>query len=232
MLGWLKQTATALVRPHQPDAEWLGEASRMYPNTPDLVWLSRRPFHLLFVYGTQMRGHPQHELVMEHGAYMATTYTDEKFSLWKKRLGKESFPIALENSGWRKPDWATPTHSRVQGELYAIEWEQLVELDKHFQNTLEFERKRIPLVLPYRNLYKIPGTPLQQAIEWSLKIPPKDTVVTGAVAVQTMRAWMYIGQSAYWDDQLAHMFTPVQTYKPKLGWLGDYYAFTKEDYVK
>lgn len=233
MRGWLKNTAEKLhMLPHQPDAEWIASASQVHPLTPDLVWLTRRHFQLLFVYGTQMRGHPQHELVMEHGAYAATTYTDGKFSLWKKRLGKESFPIALENSGWRRPDWNVPPFGRVQGELYAISTEQLIALDKHYQNTLEFQRKRVPLVLPYRKLFKIPGTEIQRHIEESLGIEPKSSVVTTQPGVQLVKAHMYIGRSDYWDNQLEYMFSSAPLHQPRLGWLGDYYVFTKEEYSR
>jgi gamma-glutamylcyclotransferase (GGCT)/AIG2-like uncharacterized protein YtfP len=243
--GWLKNPLAKLPLgsgKKQPDAKWIAEASQAHPNTPDLVWITRKPFHLLFVYGTQMRGHPQHELVMEHGAYMATAYTDGKFCVWKKRLGKESYPIALDNSthlqeghlaaGWKRPDWAMPPRNRVQGELYAIEVNQLIALDRHFQNTLEFRRLRVPMLLPYRNLYKIPETPLQKHIDASLGIPPKDQVVTQSVEIQTLKAWMYIGKSEYWSGKEDHMFSPVNVYRPRLAWLGDYYAFTKEDYSK
>lgn len=229
MLGLLKKIIPSR---HGPDAQWIAEASQVYPNTPDLTWLSRRPFHLLFVYGSQMRGHPQHELVIEHGAYSATAYTDGKFSMWKKRLGKASFPIALEGSGWRRPDWDVPKHARVQGELYALKWEQLLELDKHFQNTLEFERKRIPLLIPYHKLYSIPGTPLQLQIEESLGMPHKNSVVTTEKQVENVRAWVYIGKPEFWDDQLEHYFAPVDVFRSRVGWINDYYAFTKEEYVR
>lgn len=232
MLGWLKNTASKITNTHRPDAQWIAEASSQNPLTPDAWVLSRFQYQLLFVYGTQMRGHPQHELVMNHGAYAATAYTDGKFSLWKKRLGHESYPIALEGSGWRRPDWARPPHERVQGELYAIQTQQLIELDKHFQNTLEFKRKRVPLVLPYRELFTVPGTPLQQAIDASLGLDTKDQVVTTETKVHLVKAWMYIGCSEYWDEQLEHMFAPVAIYQPKIGWLGDYYSFTRTEYDK
>lgn len=230
MLGWLKNKVSPSF--HQPDADWIANASQTCPHTPDLWWLERRKHQLLFVYGTQMRGHPQHELVMNHGAYAAATYTEGKFTLWKKQLGKESFPIALQGSGWRVPDWKKPPHSRVQGELYAIETAQLIELDKHYQNTLEFDRQRVPLVLPYRNLHRIPGTELQRQIEESLGMEARDQVVTTETKTQLVNAWMYIGKPEYWDDQLSHFFSPVTTYTPRVAWLGDYASFTKEEYAK
>lgn len=244
MLGWLKQTATAITRPHRPDAQWIAEASQLYPNTPDLWWLSRRHFQLLFVYGTQMRGHPQHELVMNYGAYAATTYTDGKFSLWKKRLGKESFPIALEDStplpdghlaaGWKPPTWSLPPRARVQGELYALETPQMYALDKHYENTLEFKRKRVPLIIPYHKLYRIPyeNSDTQKQIAEAIGTDFKDQVVTSESCVELVRAWVYIGKSDYWTNQSDHLFSPGNTFRSRKGWLGDYYAFTKEEYSK
>lgn len=242
MFGWLKQTATAISRPHRPDAQWIAEASQLYPNTPDLWWLGKRHLQLIFVYGTQMRGHPQHELIDQHSVYAATTYTDGKFSLWKKKLGKESFPIAIEGStplpdghlaaGWKPPTWALPPRARIQGELYAIDTQQLIALDKHYQNTLEFQRKRVPLVIPYKKLYRIPGSAMQQQIAEQMGGRFKDEVVTSENDVATVKAWMYIGKSEYWTDQSDHLFSPGNTFRSRVGWLGDYYAFTKEEYSK
>jgi gamma-glutamylcyclotransferase (GGCT)/AIG2-like uncharacterized protein YtfP len=235
MLGWLKtNTARVFQATHHPDAQWFAEAAHTNALTPDLWVLQRYDFQLIFVYGTQMSGHPQHELVMEHGAYAAAAYTAQQYTLWKKRLGRSSFPIALQGSGWRTPDWRTPPLARVQGELYAIEAKQLLELDKHFQNTLEFDRKRIPLLIPYHELVRAfkPRTGMQQFIEDSLRIPNGHHLVTADTKVKLVKAWTYIGKSDFWTDQLAHYFHPVNTYTPRYGWLGDYYAFTRSEYGK
>ena len=243
MFGWLKKISPAPSYGH-PDAQWFAEASGENIYTPDIWVLRRYHFQLLFVYGTQMQGHPQHELINDYGAYAATAYTDGQFTLWKKRLGRESYPVALEGSeylpdghkasGYRCPEWALPPHTRVQGEIYAIKTQQLINLDKHYQNTLEFKRKRVPLLIPYRKLHKIDtqGEPggIQEFINQQFDI--HDKVVTTENAIKTIRAWMYIGISEYWTSQSNHLFSPVQVYTPRLGWLGDYYAFTRAEYDK
>jgi len=242
MFGWLKKQSPAPSYGH-PDAQWFAEASGENIYTPDIWILRRYEFQLLFVYGTQMQGHPQHELINAHGAYAATAYTDDRFTLWKKRLGRESYPVALEGSeylsdghkaaGYKCPGWALPPHTRVQGEIYAIETQQMIALDKHYQNTLEFKRKRVPLLIPYRILNKIEGsgTPgIQSFINEQFDI--KQQVVTTENKVKMVRAWMYIGLPEFWTSQSNHLFSPVQVYTPRLGWLGDYYSFTRAEYDK
>lgn len=237
MFGWLKTNVQKITngvhRVDGPDLEWMAQSLTVCPLTPDVWVLGQYEYQLIFLYGTMQRGHPQHQLVSSLGAFAATTYTDDKFTLWKKRLGHESYPIALEGSGWKRPAWNEPPRSRVQGELYAIPRAMLYELDKHYQNTLEFERVRVPLVLPYKELYEIVGgTPFQQQINDRLKIPQAKATVSSEIGVKLVRAWMYIGKPDYWNDQLGHHFTPVGHYHSRVGWLGDYSAFTKEDYVK
>lgn len=229
MFGWLKQPTTS------QEAEFIRTITDKNPLTPDIWTLEQYHFQKLFVYGTNMRGHPQHELAIEYGAYGACAYTDEHFTAWKKRLGKESFPIALKGSGWRKPDWARPPMARVQGELYIIETQQLIKLDKHFQNTLEFQRKRVPVIIPYYDLYRISDNSLyphsiKTKINESLGID--EQVVTTERSAKVIKAWMYIGKSEFWDDQLAHYFQPLPVYQSRIGWLGDYYAFNKDEYDK
>lgn len=231
MLGWFKDNTARIMRNEQkPDAEFFSGAIAKSQFTPDIATLSRREFQLIFVYGTQMRGHPEHELVIAHGAYLATAYTGQRYTLWKKRLGEASFPIALTGVGWSRPDWARPTPSFVQGELYAIPTAQLIELDKHYQNTLEFERKRMLMTIPYRKLYRVCSPDTQAAIDKYFGI--ESAVVTTQTSVEIVKAWMYIGKPDHWDDQLGHFFNPVDRYHPRLAWLGDYFAFTQREYGK
>lgn len=237
MFGWLKTTAEKLTnglhRIDGPDMEWIAQAMSVYPLTPDVWVLGQYEYQLVFVYGCSQRGHPQHDLVSSLGAFAATTYTDDKFTLWKKRLGRESYPIALQGSGWKRPDWNETPRARVQGELYAVPRSAIYELDNHYQNTLEFQRIRVPMVIPYKELYEIVGgTPMQQQINQVLGLPPQRATVSSETGVKLVRAWMYVGKPQYWDDQLAHHFIPTQLYHSRVGWLGDYVAFTKEDYVK
>jgi gamma-glutamylcyclotransferase (GGCT)/AIG2-like uncharacterized protein YtfP len=238
MLGALKKTVFPwlegrLHRVHGPDAQWMGEAIKQYPNTPDVWILGSYEYQLVFVYGSQMRGHPQHELMNNEGAFAATAYTDNRFELWRKELGSATFPIALAKSNWSKPDWNRASPQRVQGELYAVSTPQLIRLDNHFQNTLEFRRKRVPLVVPYRHLFEVDGrTDIQRKIAeiTGAKLVPE--VVQTDVNVQMVKAWMYIGDSKYWGQQLSHFFQPAPVYQSRVSWLGDYTAFTRTDVVK
>lgn len=235
MLGWLK-TNVLPSKKLEPNAEWMAEAIISNPNTPDIWTINGYQYQFVFVYGTQQRGHPQHELINSTGAFAATAYTDKKFNLWRRELGRESFPIAMEESNWHKPDFRKAARERVQGELYAVPTATLISLDKHYQNTLEFQRKRVPVLIPYRHLYQIPGcevaSEVQRKISEKTGAPLPPQVVTTEMGVKLVKAWMYIGRNEYWDDQLSHFFSPTAVYQSRIGWLGDYQAFTQQDYGK
>jgi len=194
-----------------PSARWLELADDEVQFTPDLWNMERRQLQLLFVYDEMMKGHHEHDLIREHSVGVATAYTEERFILWKKNLGKLSYPIPLAKKYLSVPS------AKIKGELYGVLPPQFKELDKHKLNGVHFIRVRVNVSVPYRRIVK---TREQQG-----------TVMLDE-EVQRIRAWMYIGVPSFWDDQIdsGYLFSPVQSYSPNREWLDKYYYFSQKEY--
>jgi len=95
----------------------------------------------------------------------------------------------------------------IKGELYAIQTSQYINLDKFKLNGYHFLRQRVPIVIPYREI---------GGYEQSTKI----------------QAWMYVGISDYWVEQLdaGYLFSPVRVFKPSKAWTDKYYYFSIMEY--
>jgi gamma-glutamylcyclotransferase (GGCT)/AIG2-like uncharacterized protein YtfP len=171
-----------------------------------------------------MKNHPNHDrLVREHGKMEATAFTPPEFSLWKKKLGPASFPVALAQQ------YAGSPLKSVKGELYSISSEALIELDKHRENMQQYNRVRVPIRIPYRafvflkeriEVHGEPGTePQFLSSAW---LPQQIGIV---------QAWMYVGSKDYWCPQLdaGYLFSPVTRYfNVKQNF--DYYYYSTQEY--
>lgn len=160
--------------------------------TPDYVDLVRKKRFFLFVYDNMMMGHKENEYALEtnlnNKRNLFTAYTEDTFYHWKKDLGIESTSVVVEDAirafvPFR--DHVVP--ARVQGELYSIRLESLMKIDFLRENGLQFFRKKVIIRVPHSKVIYSKENPLPALID------PK---------YQTVEAWMYIGNSYYWQDQL------------------------------
>lgn len=185
-----------------PDFRWKNEhIDHENGYTKDYLWLESKEWHLFFVCDDLMRRHSRHEKFMkEDTEYKAGAFTEsDEFSMWKKKVGTESFPIPLIGYRWSAPTMveqkdetrtkisimelnATRT-GRIKGELYLVRPSVLVNLDKYRENGVQFTRKRTKILVPYR---------------------PQEgsTTVNDEEFIHQVKAWMYIGELDYWQDLL------------------------------
>ena len=206
------------------------QAKEKNKNTPDVALLERKLFNRVFVFDDMMKGHPGHDkFIREHSAFLATGFTAECMTLWKKKLGKLSFPVALPDTFHTTP--SVP----IKGELYALETSQILELDKERENGVQFIRKRINIVLPYRHLlfnkdrpqvYK--GTRSEDSRELYDNIKNQ---LTAELRVN-VTAWAYVGVSDYWSPQLdaGYLFSPVKCFAPEQKPEQKYYYYSQLEY--
>jgi len=189
-----------------------------YPHTPDIRQLMQYQRQFIFVADDMMYGGRHHEL-LDSPATMRVhpaCFTLNKFTLWKKDLGSHSFPVAMEESF--KPSnflrWAVEP-AKVKGELYTIRpsvfW---LKLDIHRQNGVQFRRKRVAIILPYRQVRYSKARPIPEVTD---------------EYIHPVQAWMYIGRPEYWDDQLGGVFrtsemTLHEHDKPR-PWIEKFYKF-------
>lgn len=185
--------------------------------TPDIAKLEQ--FHVLrlFVYGDEMYQRQHHDLIREYSVPLGTAFTEPKFHMWKKKLGKETFPIPLEAKANGEPIWSRHhmPEGSIKGELYAIRPYRILDLDKHRENGVQFIRVRQCLYIPYRTVI------------WT----KQNGIITTSIDVKKIWAWMYLGVPDYWKDQLdgGYLFDPVKWYKPNTGWMPEYYYFSQKE---
>lgn len=204
------------------------EAREEISHTPDMRFLNRKRLHNFFIYGNMLSDHPKHAYIEEYSKACCTAYTFDEFSLWKKCLGKESYPIPL-----RKRYNALFNHvpaapkSMIKGTLFQMATEHIPVLDKYMDNgkgpASPFTRVRVPLLTPYRD------------VTWELE----GGVTLGERKTSTVMAWMYEGNLEHWEPQLdgGRLFQPVRNFTPKADYklyggyfLYSYYYFTPKEY--
>lgn len=121
--------------------------------TPDMFLLEQQERHLVFDYGRTLFDVPK----------VCPALTVEKMTLWRRRAVQGPKAVALKICNIPK--------ARIGGTLYLMSTEEIVELDKERQNGLHFDRKQVPVQLPYQD-------------------------ETGSMTVRP--AWAYIGKPEHW----------------------------------
>lgn len=172
--------------------------------TPDIWQLEQYKRQLIFVPDDMKTGMPNNKLIADASFIprpkYPVCYTRTSFTMWKKDLGKASFPVIL-------PDVYRPTGfvrweveaAPIQGELWSIEPSRFILLDNHKQNGVMFQRQRVDITLPYRE------------VGWGATKLPK---IGNDINTVFTPAWMYVGVTEYWDAQIGGVFARSQV-EPK-----------------
>ena len=189
-----------------------------YRYTPDACLLSQYNYLPVFIYDRLMEGRDDHDLIMDHIQPAGPVgFTRDSFTCWRKNLGKLSFPIALEtNRQANNPAWADLARETcwfkdappalVKGIVHILARERIYELDKHYRNTVNFQRKKVLIQIPCR---------------------PKEKASSGNEYMMRLWCWMYLGIQEHWEPQLdgGYFFSPVRIFKPKNELLSEYSFF-------
>lgn len=187
--------------------------------TPDMWFLEQFEYQLIFIPDDMKTGKSNHSLITD-AAYDGAPihpgcYTLDHYTFWKKDLGEHSFAIPLDGTfipqGWLR---IAPCPARIQGELYAVRPKQFLKLDEHRHNGVQFQRRRVNISLPYRQ------------VRYNHKKP---NPFISEDCLHTVRAWMYVGCEDYWSDQIGDMFSirECNHYEhdtPKV-WIDKFYKF-------
>lgn len=142
-------------------------------------------------------------------------YTEDGFYHWQKDLGLESFSVVLEDqiSGHHKDkQWMEQT--RVWGEVFYIRPTSILKLDFLHENTLQYFRKRVRIIVPNTKVLYSKEAP----------VPNVNTPV-----VQVIDCYMYFGNHYYWDQQLGGVLpsSPVPTFTHLKADIGQFSRFKK-----
>lgn len=200
--------------------------------TPDMAELAKRPFHRVFIPDEMMSPHFQNSLLGEGSVLRCWAFTTDKFSLWRKKLGKASLVIPLETKFKEAP------YASLRGELYKVPTENIPELDNYKANGVEFIRKRVSLAIPYTAFDTKPGTPTYRTV-----VRKVDTSID---------AWMYVGSHETWNPRFVkgskikyinkdgttvgrlsdgHIYVSVREYTPRNKLLENYCYYAPTEYV-
>ena len=199
MLSWLKRKEA----PSQISPEFIKRVSEDVEFTPDMWHLERRPLHNVFVYDGLMKSYRHHHLLEGGAMRIAKGFTKySNYVMWKKDLSAETFPFVLETDldksnefFFRFRNGGNCSHFLgnpylISGELYTMTANRIKELDKHMLNTVQFDRKRIKVTIPYR---------LKSNISERLSVD--------------VGAFMYVGKMDFWADLISNdLCSPVKHY--------------------
>lgn len=174
--------------------EFNSEIVRNNQETPDAWNITRKPFHRVFLYDNMMKSHPEHDNFFKGAAeYLAVGFVDERFSLWKKHLGKASFAVPLHGD--------SEINAPIKGEMYKLSTDYVFALDKIYNNGVEYERIRTLVQIPQREV-KFLKEPVEIYSTDKSSEPELQSIVTVDANTKSYWAWMYVGRSNYWDEQM------------------------------
>lgn len=212
--------------PTMPTPDEARQISESCAKSPDLGKLEQYEFQLLFCPDRAQRGHKEYPLI-EDSVYMCHAFTVKPFNYWLQRDG---LPIPMEATSAVRTNLFPPP-LKVKGEVHAVRPYQFRDLDNYRDNGVQFIRKRVKLAVPDRPLYKIP----ERYVDGKPIPLMTGQYVIGTEAVEPLKAWMYVGNPAYWDDLLdagynsSGLFKAVPHYKSRRSWLKEYYELTRRE---
>ena len=199
------------------DFKWLRTAgivkSPQENFTPDFLWLERHEWRILFVYDEMMHGRKLYDLIKDESINLGKAFTDDdNFVLWKKKLGEETFPIAVQGCPLGK-------QRRIKGEIHAIRphlfWNVL---DKRMLNGIEFRRERVKVLVPYHYISD----------------ENKGQTIDHNEFIHRLSTFMYVGNRTYWEPQFdgGYSYSTVKAFNPKVKWvdghtMNEYYYYSR-----
>ncbi len=216
----------------KPDPElmwWLGNVARF---TPDIAKLEEYKWQLIFAPDELKRDHVKHDLLGADAQFKIMGYTSKNYQFWDTKNPLEgAVPLEVGKDHTQLPGY--PPVTRIKGEIFAIRPQRFIDLDNHKQNGIEYFRRRVPLVVPYRKVLFLKDHSLDPAFGVTTAINRQEysgsSVTTSEETTCIIRAWMYIGVPQHWDPILStydHGHVEVFSAKNRK-WLEDYYSIRR-----
>lgn len=200
-----------------PDAAWADRVCNLHPRTPDHAELAEKSLHPLFVYDTLKEDQINHR-VLEGAEIMGPGFTQQKFTMRVKNVGKFSQPIVSEGDDGRLPKL------RVFGEVIKVPWRKFYELDNFKENGVQFIRQQVEVILPYKKIF-IKDRGIAENL---FHIPKSEIPYRGVFHV---KAFIYVGVSEYWrplyaqDNDYDNLYPPGRVHKVNHDWIKECYNF-------
>lgn len=209
-----------------PDENWFNYARDVARYTPDIAVLEQHAWQLYFACDETQIGHLKNDLLGDF-EYKMPGFTQQSFNYWAHEAPFNA-AVPMEAEGFHNPMPNYPDIAKIKGQILMIRPQAFLNLDNYKENGVQYLRKKVRIIVPYRALKKIsdhPDLPTVD-IEWV-----RDGIGLTFERVCTIRAWMYVGVPKYWDKMIsAYDYTSVQTYNSKnRPWCKTYYQLRRPE---
>lgn len=191
-------------------------ARKVLKYTPDWPLLEQYQYVALFVYNSLMQGYRDHKLLGNtESEFRGTAFTSEVYTVYKKLLGKATFPIPLEyqkRKGQRMDDFHE--YAKLKGQLFLVRPKVIKLLDEAAENGVQFIRKRGTVLVPHSRYLKL------------------DENIHRVRTCPYVQAFIYVGSRNYWNDLLdgGYQYRLVDMYNLDNQWISNYFYFDKKEY--
>lgn len=205
-----------------PSTVWNVDALVNSKYTPDLPQLFTKTHWWVFMYDD----YPVEEEAQR------VAFTNQDYLLYRKRENDGLVALAAtkkDSTALQRPSWADPIRrsaawtsapaTRIKGTIHLLTPDQVISIDKDVQNGVEFERRRITLLIPTRQLVTFPD---HWKTNGGKKIKPFFQMF-----VHQLQAWIWEGNRALFDQRINGIdYEPADIITPASLWIGSFY--TKE----
>lgn len=221
--------ATTVVKGERMPEDWLLDVGVRTQYTPDIWKLQMYEAQLLFVCDEMQTGLVKHDLITDLAASrLWVAFTHHPYAMFKKKLGLESFPIVLDEQSSRAP------YTKIKGELYLVPPHEFVKLDNYKLNGVVFQRRQVPIDIPYRHLTRQSGVRrFEYAAVSGQEVNPKGKYHTSEKIHTVKKVWMYFGVPEHWNKEIdaGYQYKTVRTFTPRKAksLTDEYYCFTREE---
>lgn len=208
-----------------PDQAWKYWVSNRSRYTPDIAHLQERVCWWLFIADDCRTFRKNYERVYQPGCSIEypTAFTMQGFNFFYHRPTGRPIPVHADDDDGLFP------RAKIKGELHLVTPQVLIDLDIHHQNRVLFHRKRVKILIPYREVnmnqwIDATGKPLPRALQnWHNKISPEKIFI--------LEAWMYTGKRSVYaprlDDGYEYLQCPIFFPNVEKNWLPRYYEYTR-----
>lgn len=212
-----------------PDAAWVHYMDYRVRHTPDAAKLFSYSQLLLFVCDGHQSKHEHFPSLVRFGPTLfpgmtthPTVFTMRGFNFFHDSVSKQAVPLHAEEDSF------FPC-AKIKGQLHLVTPKLIHSLDITYGNTVQFNRRWVKLLLPYREKLRGPwqtvnGKPLPRALQgWRAKEGPEK--------IHIIDALMYVGRQSYWNDRLDGGYStlqcPILFPNKEKNWLPRYYEYTR-----
>lgn len=206
--------------PHDNWFTYLHDSSKF---TPDIAKLEQYSHQLYFACDETQAGHFQHKYIQD-GEFKYPAFTQQSFNYWDG--GPVLGAVPMKATGYQNALPNFPPIAKIKGMVYKITVPELIKLDSYKENTVQFQRERIRLIVPHRALKWVHD---REAEKDQFDFIAENSLGLTKERVAIIRAWMYIGRPEYWDKVInAFDFSSVPTHMSnQRRWCPEYYRLPK-----